>query len=271
MALTLRDSFIWWRAGGNLSERRAKRKATPEAFLATHGYPIVAVPIRHEIRRNLTITDKQGLTVNLNEPGPELDKAEVDRLENAVQKSLDGAAWFMLCGSLPPGVPSNFYARLIDMARRKKVKTVLDTDGPALREGIEAGPTAALPNQQEAERLLARPLVTRNHFLEAAERIRAMGPEMVVLSLGSRGAVGAMEGTLIEAIPPRVEVLSPIGSGDALAAAFAWSMERDGKFIDAVHWGVAEGTASACLPGLRMASLEQAREIHRQVEVRRIE
>lgn len=242
-----------------------------EEFLGAYGYQVVAVPIRHEIRTNLTITDKQGLTVNLNETGPQLDKAEVERMEKAVQKNLDGAAWLLLCGSLPPGVPSNFYARLIDMARRKKVKTLLDTDGDALREGVEAGPTAALPNQQEAERLLTRPLVTRNHFLDAAARIRAMGPEMVVLSLGSRGALGAMEGALIEVIPPRVEVLCPIGSGDALAAAFAWSMERDGDFTDAVHWGVAEGTASASLPGLRMASLAQAREIYRQVEVRRIE
>ena len=242
-----------------------------EELLAAHGYPTVAVPIRHEIRTNLTITDKQGLTVSLNETGPQFDKAEVERMEKAARKSLDGAAWFLLCGSLPPGVPSNFYARLIDMARHKKVKTLLDTDGDALREGVEAGPTAALPNQQEAERLLTRPLVTRNHFLDAVARIRAMGPEMVVLSLGSRGAVGAAEGVLIEAIPPRVEVLCPIGSGDALAAAFAWSMDRDGKFIDAVHWGVAEGTASATLPGLRMASLAQAQEIYRQVEVRRID
>ena len=242
-----------------------------EEFLGTAGYPMLTVPIRHEIRTNLTITDKQGLTVNLNEAGPQLDKAEVERLEKAVQKSLDGATWFLLCGSLPPGVPSNFYARLIDMARRKKVRTLIDTDGDALREGIEAGPTAASPNQQEAERLLNRALVTRNHFLDAVARIRAMGPEMVVLSLGSRGAMGAVEGGLIEAIPPRVDVLCPIGSGDALAAAFAWSMERDNDFADAVRWGVATGTASASLPGLRLASLAQAKEVYRQVEVRRIE
>ena len=62
----------------------------------------------HEIRTNLTITDRQGLTVSLNERGPQLEKAEVDRLEKAVQKNLDGAAWLMLCGSLPPGVPVEF-------------------------------------------------------------------------------------------------------------------------------------------------------------------
>ena len=242
-----------------------------EAFLCADGYDTLAVPIRQEIRTNLTITDRQGLTVSLNARGPQLEKAEVERLEKAVQKNLDGATWLMLCGSLPPGVPSDFYARLIGMARRKKVKTLLDTDGDALREGIEAAPTVVSPNQHEAERLLNRALVTRNHFLDAVARIRAMGPDMVVLSLGSRGAMGAIEGNIVEALPPRVEVLCPIGAGDALGAAFAWSMERNGDFTDALRWGVATGTASATLPGLRLASPEQAKEVYRQVEVRRIE
>lgn len=242
-----------------------------EEFLAAYGYPTVSVPIRHEIRTNLTITDRQGLTVSLNEEGPQLEAIEVERLEKAVQKSLEGASWLLLCGSIPPGVPSNFYARLVQKARAKKVKTLLDTDGPALREGIEAGATAVSPNQQEAERLLNRALVTRNHFLDAAARIRAMGPDMVVLSLGSRGAMGVVEGNMIEVIPPRVDVLCPIGSGDALAAAFAWSMKREDDFTDAVRWGVAAGTASATLPGLRLASLAQAKQVYQQVEVRRIE
>lgn len=242
-----------------------------EEMLGAYGFPTAAVPIGREIRTNLTITDRQGLTVSLNERGPQLEKTEVDRLEKAVEKHLDGASWLLLCGSLPPGVPSNFYARLIGKARRKKVKTLLDADGDPLREGVEASPTVVCPNQAEAERLLNRALVTRNHFLDAVARIRAMGPETVALSLGSRGAMGAIEGAVIEAVPPRVEVLCPIGAGDALAAAFAWSMERNGDFTDALRWGVATGTASATLPGLRTASLEQAKEIYRQVEVRRIE
>ena len=242
-----------------------------EKLLCGYGYANVAVPAGHEIRTNLTITDRQGLTVSVNERGPKLAKPEVDRLEKAVRKNLDGASWLMLCGSLPPGVPPNFYARLIELARSQNVKTLLDTDGEALREGIEAGPTVTSPNQQEAERLLNRALLTRNHFLDAVARIRAMGPETVVLSLGSRGAVGAIEGAIMEAIPPRVDVLCPIGAGDALAAAFVWSMERSNDFTDALRWGVATGTASATLPGLRLASLEQATEVYRQVEVRRIE
>ena len=93
----------------------------------------------------------------------------------------------MLCGSIPPGVAADFYCKLIRLAKEHKVKTLLDTDGEALARGIEAGPTVVKPNQQEAERLLNRALITRAHFLEAATRIKAMGAETVLLSSG-RGA-----------------------------------------------------------------------------------
>src|SRR5512133_4383711 len=106
----------------------------------------------------------------------------------------------MLCGSLPPGVPASFYAKLIAMARQKKVKTLLHASGEALIEGIEAKPTVVTPNQHEAERLLSRALLMRSHFLDALERVHAMGAETVVLSLGSRGAVAAFPGGTIEVL-----------------------------------------------------------------------
>lgn len=242
-----------------------------EEFLCTCGYRIAVVPIEKPIRTNLTITDKQGLTVNLNEPGPELSKADLARVEKAVREKLDGATWLLLCGSLPPGAPSTLYAKLITAARNKKVKTLLHAGGESLRHGIEARPTVATPNQQEAERLLGRTLLTRTHYFDAASRLLAMGPKSVVLSLGSRGAVGAFSDGLVEALPPRVDAVCPIGAGDALAAAYSWSMTRKANPTDALRWGVACGTASSQLPGMLFANLAQTKEIYRQVEVRRPE
>ena len=241
-----------------------------EQLLSCCGYPVRIVRIEKEIRSNLTITDKSGLSVKLNELGPPLTKDELDRLELMVREHLDQAAWLLLCGSLPPGAPSDFYARLITLAREHKVKTLLDTDGDPLRDGVDAGPTVVAPNQQEAERLLNRALITRPQFIEAADRIRHMGAEIVLLSLGSRGAIGAREGEMLEAVPPRVEAVCPIGSGDALVAAFAWSMEKDNDFAQALRWSVAAGTASALLPGVTFASLVQTTAIHPRVEIRRI-
>ncbi|MFZ5927765.1 MAG: 1-phosphofructokinase family hexose kinase [Acidobacteriota bacterium] len=241
-----------------------------EEYLGCCGFPCEFVRVRSEIRTNLTIADRHGLAIKLNEIGPELTAAEVAKLEKAVRSKLGGAQWLMLCGSLPPGAPADFYARLIRAAEEAGVRTLLDADGEALETAMEAHPTVVTPNQQEAERLLSRALLTRAHFQEAAERIRGMGARNVVLSLGARGAVGAFEdGTIWEAIPPRVEALCPIGAGDALAAAYVWALTSDATQPEALQWGVAAGTASARLPGVSFASLEQTREILARVTLER--
>jgi 1-phosphofructokinase family hexose kinase len=240
-------------------------------LLSGCGFKTVVVPIEHEIRTNLTITDKHGLTVSLNAEGPTLSKGETAKVEKAIREAIDSAEWLLMCGSLPPGVAPSFYGKLLGIARAKKVKTLLHTGGEALRESIEARPTVVTPNQQEAERLLGRTLLTRTHYLEAAERIRSMGPESVVLSLASRGAIGAFADGLFEALPPRIDSVCPIGAGDALTAAYVWSMQKKADAAQALRWGVAAGTASARLPGISFASLAQTQEIYRQVEVRRAE
>jgi 1-phosphofructokinase family hexose kinase len=235
------------------------------------GFPVVVVRIRNRVRTNLTIMDSHGLTMKLNEPGPKLDKAEVAKLNRAVRARLEDVSWLMLCGSLPPGVPDDFYADLIEFAHKHKVKTFLDTDGEALRNGIEARPTVVKPNQPEAERLLNTALITRSSYLHAARQMQRMGAQSVILSLGSRGVVAASGDELLEVIPPSVDVVSPIGAGDALAAVFLWSIENKSDHHDALRWGVAAGTASAALPGMSFGSLADTRKIYEDVEVRRVE
>jgi len=240
-----------------------------EKLAAKSGFPVKVVPIHNESRVNLTITDKQGLALRLNERGPLIKPEELTRVEKAVANRLESATWLMLCGSVPPGVSTDFYTKLIRMARERKVKTLLDTDGDALLHGIEAGPSIVSPNQPEAERLLNRALITRVQFLEAAARIKAMGAEAVLLSLGGRGVVAVNENQLLEVIPPRTDAVSPLGAGDALAAAYVWAATKKKDFADCVRWAVAAGTASAKLPGLEFASLEQTKEVYKSVEVRK--
>jgi 1-phosphofructokinase family hexose kinase len=240
-----------------------------EKLAAKSGFPVKVVPIHNETRVNLTITDKQGLAIRLNERGPKITPEELTRVEKAVENRLESANWLMLCGSIPPGVSTDFYTKLIRLARKQKVKVLLDTDGDALLHGIEAGPTIVSPNQPEAERLLNRALITRAQFLEAATRIKAMGAEAVMLSLGGRGVVAVNDSQLLEVIPPRTDAVSPLGAGDALAAAYVWAANKKKDFAECVRWAVAAGTASAMQPGLVFASLEQTKEVYKVVEIRR--
>jgi fructose-1-phosphate kinase PfkB-like protein len=147
---------------------------------------------------------------------------------------------------------------------------LLDTDGDALQHALEAKPSAIAPNQHEAERLLGRALITRTQLLEAMRRMQAMGPESVLLSLGSRGAIGSSPEGMFEALPPRIDSLCPIGAGDALAAAFVWSMDKGKSFAESLRWGVAAGTATATLPGIKFPSLQQTRAMYKQVELRQV-
>ncbi len=240
-----------------------------EEFLAQQSFPSELVKIRHNIRTNITIADRNGLAIKLNEIGPELSASEITRVEKTVCGKLSGASWLMLCGSLPPGVAPDFYARLVRSASKRNVPVLLDADGDALLHALEERPTVVTPNQQEAERLLDRALITRAHFVDAARRIHEMGAGSVVLSLGARGAIAvSATGQVFEAIPPRVEALCPIGAGDALAAAFVWALRSGSPFPEAVRWGVAAGTASARLPGVSFPTQAQASDIFARVEVR---
>jgi 1-phosphofructokinase family hexose kinase len=250
-------------AGGEAGERFRR-------LLCGCGFPLELVPVGNEIRTNLTITDRQGLTIKLNQRGPILSKAEVAAVEGIVRARLAEAEWLMLCGSVPPGVPADFYSKLIGIARERNVKVLLDTDGPALVHGVEAGPSIVSPNQAEAERLLNTALITRGHFLDAAARIEKMGAESVILSLGARGAIGAFGKQMIEAVAPRVEAVCPIGSGDALAAAYVWAITRKNDPADALRWAVAAGTASTLRPGVTFASLAETEQMYPRVEIREV-
>lgn len=248
-------------SGGTAGERIEK-------MLAGVGFPFEAVRVRNESRTNFTISDKQGLAIKLNEVGQPIAPAELAEIRALVQARLDKATWLMICGSIPPGVSTSFYSEIINLAQKRGVKTLLDTEGDALLHSFEARPALITLNQHEAERLLGRALITRTQIMEAIDRIHKMGPASVILSLGSRGAVGASADGVFEALPPHIDALCPIGAGDALAAAFTWSMYKKKSFAESLRWGVAAGTAKAKLPGMTFPTLEQTRAVFKQVELR---
>ena len=241
-----------------------------KSLIANFGFPTDCVDVESSTRTNLTISDKHGLTLKLNEQGTPLMHSELEAVRHAVERRLVKAQWLLLCGSVPPGVPAHFYAELIELAHSRKVKTLLDTDGPVLEAGMEAKPTVVKPNQAEAERLLHRALISRQQVLEAVRDLKAMGPEMVILSLGGRGAIAATNDALLEAIPPRIDPVSPIGAGDALSAAFVWALTKRKPVSDALCWGVAAGTASTLLPGVETTSFAQTKAVYSRVEIRQL-
>jgi hypothetical protein len=109
--------------GGKTLAIAAAGGAAGKRFQAMSGccsFPMELVAIAQEMRTNLTVTDKQGLTVKLNELGPPLKPKELDKIAASVEAKLGKARWLMICGSLPPGVPPHFYTDLLEAAHKKK-------------------------------------------------------------------------------------------------------------------------------------------------------
>jgi fructose-1-phosphate kinase PfkB-like protein len=191
-------------------------------------------------------------------------------IEEAVKRKLPESEWLLLTGSLPPNVPPDFYARLIHLAHDHKVSALLDASGEALRLGLQAKPEIAKPNRPEAERLLDRTLLSQQQTASAVIEIQRMGPQWVILSLGSQGAVAASEEQILRAVPPPIQTRCPIGAGDVLSATCVWRLSCRDSFPEAFRWAVAAATAAAAKPGLTFAPLPEVEQMLPQVEMRSV-
>ena len=230
--------------------------------------PAKLVPVDGETRRNIAVTDELGKTVKLDQSGTPLSRVDLARIEEEVSRRLPNLDWLMLSGSLPPSTPVDIYSRLAEQAKRAGVSVLLDTSGPALEASLAAEPAIVKPNLAEAEELLQRSLPALDDALRAAEEIRLLGAERVVLSLGADGAVGTGDGGVLHARIPTPVTGSAVGAGDVLAAVSVWALARGESFAEALRWGVAAATVAASLPGPEFGSIGEADRLRETVEVR---
>ncbi|MFF9478006.1 1-phosphofructokinase [Streptomyces sp. NPDC014733] len=172
------------------------------------------VPVGGATRRTVAVVDAaSGDTTQLNEPGPVVSPAEWHTFLGTYRELLAEARAVALCGSLPPGVPVDVYARLARTARTAGVPVVLDTSGEPLRRGLAARPDLAKPNADELAALTGT-----TEPLRAAREARRRGAHSVVASLGADGMLAVTADGAWQAAPPRRIAGNPTGAGDSAVA-----------------------------------------------------
>jgi 1-phosphofructokinase family hexose kinase len=175
-----------------------------------------------------------------------------------------------LSGSLPPGVPPDFYQQLIEVARAANIPVLLDSSGAALRQGLAAGPYLIKPNEAEVAELSGRVLKTRSDFAEAARDLSTQYPTRVVISIGAEGAIAADRDHVWHVRPPQIAVMSAVGSGDCLLAGVAFGLTRGFAFETAVQYGVAAGSANALTVGAGQFTLDDFSAVLARVVVEQL-
>ena len=227
---------------GGRTGTRIVEELTSEAILNDF------VRIGGESRTSTAVVDPTaGTYTEINEWGPEVTTAELETLQEKLHYLARGADFVVLAGSLPRKVPTSFYADAIRDLARRDVRVVLDSEGEALRVGVEAGPFLVSPNQREAEQLVGQELEDDDDFLMALHAIAEMGARNVLITL-ENGCFALLRfgkrSRRLRAFAPHVEPVSGVGSGDVLLAQFLAAIVDERQPDDAVRLAVAAGSAS---------------------------
>ena len=218
-----------------------------QQMLGTAGLDTVIVPIAGEIRSNISLTQPNGSVTKVNEPGPRLSDDETDRLLRAVTENLCGAQWLACGGSLPAGLPANWYGELVELGHRNGVRVAVDTSGHALAESLSSEPDLVKPNVHELAELTRQLPRTLGDVVDAAQEVRRRGARTVLASLGGDGAILVDDIGAVWGHAPVDKVVSTVGAGDAMLAGYlSCPHERSEALATALQWGAAavqnEGT-----------------------------
>ncbi|MCV7420778.1 1-phosphofructokinase family hexose kinase [Mycobacterium yunnanensis] len=238
--------------------------------LRAAGVNFRTVPVGGVVRTNLAITEADGTTTKLNEPGAALDAAALDALTHTVLSYAESASWIVLSGSLPPGVPDDWYADVVARLAGAPCQLAVDTSErplDALAAGFgTAAPDLMKPNAEELAGLVgASPEELEDAVaqgdpspvISAANQLIERGAKTILVTLGAAGAVLVDPTGSWMAAPPPITPKSTVGAGDSSLAGYVRAAVGGAEPPRRLQMAVAYGSAAAALPGSALPAPSQ--------------
>lgn len=236
------------------------------------GIASLAVHVAGETREDITVLEEDtGEQFRFVFPGPELSEAEWQECLSAIGRLKGRPEIFVASGSLPPGVPEDFYAQAAREAKACGARIIVDTSGAALKAALDAGVFLIKPNLRELHQLTGKPLDDQDSRLTACrELVDAGRVEVVALSLGHEGALFVTGDGAWRAEALKVEVASAVGAGDSFVGGLAWSLACGHGLEEAFRYAVAAGSAALLTPGTELSRREDVKRLHGEVDLKRL-
>lgn len=256
--------------GGGINVARAIRRlgGPAEAFLlaggrngkhlqqlvAAEGIPLHPSAIAGETRESIMVAERAtGRQYRIVAEGPAVAPEEADALLHALDAIDPFPQWAVASGSLPVGLPTDFYATLAARLRARGARVILDTGGAPLQAALQGDVWMVKPNLAELAALSGRDTLELDDVDDAALRLlREGGLTAVAVSLGAAGAMLVTEKEVVQVPAPVVPRRSTVGAGDSMVAGMAWSLHQGGDMAEALRMGVACGTAATMNPGTQL-------------------
>jgi 6-phosphofructokinase 2 len=235
--------------------------------------PCAVTPIAQDTRESFSVLElSTGQQWRFVLPGPTLAEAEWQLCLDAIAAMAPAPRFLVASGSLPPGVPDDFYARLTRLALSRGSRMVLDTSGPALKAALNEGVYLFKPSLSELRGLTGLALTDEAQWRQAAQDIVQRGQaEVVALSLGDQGAllVTAQATWRAPSLPVPV-VASTIGAGDSFLGALVWALNEGQAMEEAFCMAMAAGASALRAPGTALCDVDDVRQLRQQVQLTRL-
>lgn len=176
------------------------------------------------------------------------------------------ASYIVATGSLPVGVPPDFYARVAEKAKSRATRVVLDTSGEALGAALEVGVFLVKPNLLELETFTGRTAAkTEEQDALARQFVLDGRAEVVAVSLGGDGALLATRDGCLRIAAPQVKVKSTVGAGDSFVAGMTLGLYQGRPVEDAFSLGLATGTATVLTAGSELCHQADVERLFQQI------
>ena len=229
--------------------------AVYESYYKDEPMNFVPIPTTSGVRLNVKLSDGEGLFTECNQAGGPVSERECAALLDAL-RALDFDCLY-LAGSIPLGLPTDFYATCVKMAREKGAYSVVDADGEVLKAALAAAPDLVKPNRAEFERLLP----SGAGLGEKIKQFREKYPQTVLLlSLGSEGALLIDKEKQYKASALAVRVRGTVAAGDTFLSAFTYATLGGEHAENALKRATAAAAAKVALEGTALPSREQLKE-----------
>jgi 6-phosphofructokinase 2 len=181
------------------------------------------------------------------------------------------ADFVVASGSLPPGMPPDFYARASRIVRSNGGRFLLDTSGSALMAALAEGVYLIKPSLRELCEAVGEPLESETAWIRACTGlVKDLRTEIVALTLGHRGALLVTCDRVIRAEPPPITLLSSVGAGDSFLGAMVWGLAAGYDLAHVLRLGVAAGSSAVLNPGTELAHPDDTRRLVDAVKVREL-
>ena len=225
------------------------------------GVPDILIPVQNETREDVTVFDETTREqFRFVFPGAALSEMEWQDCLAAIGRVTPPPAFVIASGSLPAGVPLDFFGR-VAQASKALSKVIVDTSGPFLKPALEAGAYLIKPNLREFQELAGIASTDDAALIEAGRRLfERYRIEIIAISMGPEGALLVTRDTALRANGFPIEPISVSGAGDSFLGAMIWSLANDSSLDRAIRYGVAGGSAALLNPGTELCRPE---EVHR--------